>query len=168
MNNDNCKNKNRISKVFDKVKNLFFDWFPEILIGLIVIILTAFIAYGFSEQRKQNEWYKSLTVDEKAEYDAQQAAKKENNILRYEVISVSKYIKNTTNRFGGIVDTEVCYTFQYLDNGVLKNVTDFTHHEHGLSKVIIGDTDMYIIDNNSLDQYRYLQLSEETLKKLTG
>lgn len=125
-----------------------------VLIGLIVCIVMA-----VQEQQEYNNWYSSLSPEE-------QQAEKEKHIQRYEVINADKYIQTKTNGFGGVTGSEVCYTFQYIDNGKLKTVDGFRDLEYGLTRVIIGDKNMYIIDDSGVDTYRYLQLTKETLSKM--
>ena len=107
-----------------------------------------------------------MTAEEKAEYDAEQEAIRQSNIHRYEVVGVSQYVRNQTNNFGGIIDTDICYAFQYLDGNNLKTVENFEHLEYGLTKIIVGDSNMYIVDTNGIDDYRYLQLTKETLQNI--
>mgnify|MGYP006874687776 CR=1 FL=1 len=85
----------------------------------------------------------------------------ESRIRRYEVVGVHKYLKTTTNNFGGVIRTDVCYTFTYLAGGVLYSVEGFDHN-----RIIIGNTDMYIINNNNGTQT--LQLTKETLANMKG
>ena len=86
------------------------------------------------------------------------------NPKEYEVVSVMKYTETRTNNFGGVIGTDICYAFEYIDNdGVLKSVKNFQHFEYGNTKVCIGDEDKYIIKNN----IRYLYLTKETLKSIT-
>ena len=133
---------------------------------IMFVIISTLIGFAINESVKHQKWLDSLSPEELAAYEAEQEAERQNNIHRYEIISVSQYVKNVTNGFGGVVRTEVCYTFCYLDNGVLKQVDDFSHLEYGLTKLVIGDKDMYIIDTNGADDYKYLQLTEETLKNI--
>ena len=91
----------------------------------------------------------------------------ESRIQRYEVVSVHKYTKNTTNNFGGIIRTEVCYSFTYVSGDKLCSVDDFKHLEYGLTKVTIGDSDLYIINNNG-ETTSTLQLTKETLANIKG
>lgn len=140
---------------------------------ILVFVLIAFIGLitwmcvsSIQQEKEFNNWYASLSAEEKAEYNAEQARKREANIYRYEVVGVSKYVKTETNHFGAVTDTDICYEFQYISGNSLKHVSDFEHLEYGLTKVIIGDKDMYIVDKNSIDTYRYLQLTKETLASL--
>ena len=133
---------------------------------IMFVIISTLIGFAINESVKHQKWLDSLSPEELAAYEAEQEAERQNNIHRYEIISVSQYVKNVTNGFGGVVRTEVCYTFCYLDNGVLKQVDDFSHLEYGLTKLVIGNKDMYIIDTNGADDYKYLQLTEETLKNI--
>ena len=84
----------------------------------------------------------------------------------YEVVGVAKYARVKTNAMGGVLNTDICYAFEYIDgNGNLKSVDDFEHLEYGLTKVVVGDTDAYIINTNGEDT-RTLQLTKETLKNI--
>lgn len=85
------------------------------------------------------------------------------NISEYQVVSVCKYLKTTTNNFGGILRQDIYYNFQYIDsNGQLKT-GDIQHLEYGLTKVCLGDKDVYVVDTNSLNTYKYLYLTKNTL-----
>ena len=68
---------------------------------------------------------------------------------------------------GGVTGSDICYTFEYIDSeGEVHSIDGFENLESGTTKVIVGDTNMYIIDNNEKDTYRYLQLTEETIRKI--
>ena len=146
-------------------KFLSKNW-EKITIAIILVLCITLIVGCAIQSTKQQQYLDNLTPEERAVYEAEQEAKRESNIYRYELISVAQYVKNITNGFGGVQRTEVCYTFCYLDNGVLKQVDDFSHLEYGLTKVIIGDSDMYIVDTNGVDDYKYLQLTKETLQNI--
>jgi len=90
----------------------------------------------------------------------------EEQIDTYEVVSVYKYVKNKTNSFGGITGTHICYNFSYISGDKLCHVEDFIHYDDGFTKVTIGDSDCYIV--NKYTNERYLQLTKETLKSLSG
>lgn len=95
------------------------------------------------------------------------AAYRESLVHEYEVCSVMQYIKVNTNNFGGITSRDLCYAFTYIDGGgVLQTEYNFEHLEYGLTKVCIGDTDKYVVDNYG-ETTRYLYLTKETLKSLT-
>lgn len=133
------------------------------LVGLIVFMT----CYAFQKDKEFNEWYASLTPEQQQEYQLEQERKYQENVHRYEVVGVSKYVRNQTNQFGAITDTDICYAFEYKDgSGKLHSIQNFEHLDYGLTKVIIGDTNMYIVDTNSIDTYQYLQLTEETLSEL--
>ena len=141
-------------------------WFETLLITLLVSLFIGFCAWAIVSDIQHDKWYNSLTAEEKAEYDAEQEAIRQSNIHRYEVVGVSQYVRNQTNNFGGIIDTDICYAFQYLDGNNLKTVENFEHLEYGLTKIIVGDSNMYIVDTNGIDDYRYLQLTKETLQNI--
>ncbi|MBE5812146.1 MAG: hypothetical protein E7314_00635 [Clostridiales bacterium] len=90
----------------------------------------------------------------------------EEQIVTYEVVSVYKYVRNETNIWGGVTDTDICYNFSYISNGNLYHIEDFIHYDYGLTKVIVGTSDCYIV--NKYTDERYLQLTKETLRSLTG
>lgn len=84
----------------------------------------------------------------------------------YEVVSVSRYIKTYTNRFGGVNRQEPVYCFAYIDkDNVLHEIDNFKHTEYGLTKVTIGDENKYIIQDG-IDTYRTLILTEKTLSNI--
>lgn len=145
------------------------DWGDVFFYALITVtaaFLIWFIGFIIHEAVEQEQWYNSLSVEEKAEVDRERAAAYQANIHTYEVVGVAKYVRTKTNTMGGVLDTDICYAFEYIDgNGNLKSVADFEHLEYGLTKVVIGDTDAYIINTNGEDT-RTLQLTKETLKTI--
>lgn len=90
----------------------------------------------------------------------------EEQIVAYEVVSVYKYARNKTNIWGEIIDADICYNFSYISDDKLCHVEDFIHRDNGKTKVTIGDSDCYIV--NKYTDEKYLQLTKETLKSLTG
>lgn len=134
------------------------------MISIFVVALllpVGYIVYATIDEMRHIEWYESLTPEERERYDTQRQREYENRISRYEVVSVHKYLKTTTNNFGGVIRTEVCYTFTFLAGGVLYSVEGFDHN-----RIIIGDADMYIINHNNGTQT--LQLTKETLANMKG
>lgn len=77
-------------------------------------------------------------------------------VEEYEILSVSKYLQNETNGFGGIINTEIYYSFSYIDSD--GKVID----EFGFPTwlVEVGDSDKYVKSEN------ILYLTEETLKSI--
>lgn len=132
----------------------------------ISILLIAIIGFSgvIGSCVKYNKWYESLTPAEKEAYEIQKQQEYESRIQRYEVVSVHKYTKDITNNFGGVIRTEVCYSFTYISEDKLYSVDDFQHFDYGLTKVIIGDNDLYIINNN--ETTRTLQLTKETFANI--
>jgi hypothetical protein len=111
------------------------------------------------EEREYNEWYNSLTPEE-------QESVYNDKIHTYEVLSVNQYVRTETNRYGGVMDTDICYTFTYLDSdGTLKSVQDFENIGSNSMQVTVGDKDVYIVNENS-DGGKTLQLTKETLSKI--
>jgi hypothetical protein len=136
------------------------------IIAILVLILIGLFGLLIYEATEYERWYESLSPEEKLAVDQEREAEYQANIYTYEVVGVSKYVRVETNSRGGIMDTDICYTFQYIDaNGELKHVDDFEHLEYGLTKVVIGDTDAYIVNTNGED-IRTLQLTKETLKNI--
>ena len=148
----------------------------KIIIGVlcaVVIGVMGFVTYAIYETDKSNKeyeiYYASLSEEEKKAVDAENAAKEEAKKTRYEVVSVFKYAKNQTNNFGGVIKTEIAYSFDYIDkDGNLRTEKDFINREGSLSQIIIGDCNQYIIEDKGLDTYRYLQLTKETLQKMNA
>ncbi len=100
-----------------------------------------------------------MTEEEFAEYRV-------SCLTEYEVCSVKQYVFTKTNNFGGVVDTELCYAFTYIDeNGNLKTVDRFQHFEYGLTKVCVGNSNKYVIDNYG-EAIRYLYLTKDTISSL--
>lgn len=101
-----------------------------------------------------------MTEEEFAEYRA-------SFLTEYEVCSVRQYVFTMTNNFGGVVDVELCYAFTYIDeNGNLKTIDRFQHFEYGLTKVCLGDSNKYVIDNYG-ETRRYLYLTKDAISSLT-
>ena len=132
------------------------------IIGLIVISLITVAVVGAVQHQN---WIDSLTPEKLAQYEAEKEAERQANIYTYDVVSVSKYVKPVTNGFGGVIRTEICYEFNYMDGSSLKHMNDFQHLEYGLTKVTIGDSNKYIIDTNGED-IKYLQLTKETFENM--
>jgi hypothetical protein len=136
------------------------------IIAVLVLVLIGLFGFMIYESTEYERWYNSLSAEEKAEVDRQRDAEYQSNIHTYEVIGVSKYVRVETNSRGGVMDTDICYTFEYIDgNGDLKHVEGFEHLEYGLTKVVLGETDAYIVNTNGEDT-RTLQLTKETLKNI--
>lgn len=138
-----------------------------IIAGLVLIsLIAALIGVAVYEENKYNTWYNSLSEEEKLQVQREKEAEYNSRISRYKVLSVSQYVRTDTNNFGGIVDTEICYTFTYLDsNGNVKQVDNFQHLEYGLTKITVGDTNQYIVNANG-ETTRTLQLTKETLANI--
>ncbi len=103
----------------------------------------------------------NMTEEEFQEY-------RQSCIHKYPLCSVTQYIKTVTNRFGGVIDTDLCYAFTYLDGGNnLRTVDDFQHFDYGLTKVITGEENMYMEDTYG-ETVRYLVLTPETLKSISN
>lgn len=136
-----------------------------IIIGVIVIGGISFlIGFAIHKDNQFNAWYDSLTPEEQMAYQQEQAEKRESMRDRYEVTSVSQYIGTTTNQFGGVTDTYTAYTFTYLRGNKLNHVESFRHYEYGLTKVVIGDKNEYVIDH--YNDIQYLVLTKETLANI--
>lgn len=88
-------------------------------------------------------------------------------VQEYPVVSVDKYLAARTNNFGAVLGHDLKYCFTYIgSDSQLHTVSDFEHTEYGLWKVCLGEENKYIIKESGLDTYRYLVLTEETMKKL--
>ena len=154
-----------IKKFINYCKNNRLETFFITILIVLILILVSLFSYGIYNSVKYQKWYNSLSVEEKAIEDKRKEKEYNDNIYKYEIVSVSKYIKNETNNFGGITDTETCYSFTYLDNkGKTHHIDDFYHTDYGLWKVTVGDKNLYIVNNNG-EITRTLQLTEETYKK---
>lgn len=106
--------------------------------------------------------YEPMTDEEWAAYEA-------SKWHEYPVVSVYQYMKITkTNYFGAVLDQELRYCFTYIgDDGQLHQFDDFEHTEYGLWKICIGDENKYVV-KDGVDTYRWLYLTEETLKNMTS
>lgn len=86
----------------------------------------------------------------------------------YEVLNVGNYMEVSTNGLGAVIDQYPAYYFTYIDeNGVLHDET-IHHTEQGLWKVRIGEEDKYVEKENRGGTYRYLYLTEETLRNMSN
>lgn len=141
------------------------DRFTLLIILSVVLVICSAIAWGVYATNQYDKWYDSLSDEERAAYELQRQQEYESRIERYEVLSVHKYVRVETNNFGGIIDTDICYSFTYLCGGSLKEENGFEHLEHGLTKVTIGDSNMYIVNKNG-ETTRTLQLTKETIANL--
>ena len=84
--------------------------------------------------------------------------------LEYEVLNVGQYMETHTNGYGAVLEQELAYYFTYIDeNGNLCDDT-ISHSKYGLCKVCIGEENKYVIEKKGVDKYRYLYLTEETLR----
>lgn len=138
-----------------------------ILFSVIAIVLVGTITWIVVEAIQYENWYDSLTPSEKAEVDLQRQQAYESRIHRYEIVSIHKYTKDVTNNFGGVIKTKVCYSFTYLDGDKLCSKDNFQHLEYGLTKVTIGNENLYIVNDNGETTYT-LQLTKETLANIKG
>ena len=85
----------------------------------------------------------------------------------YEVLSVIPYIEVDTNGYGAVLSQNLGYAFTYIDeNGVLHNDTIY-HTEYGIWKVCIGEENKYVEKKVRANLYRYLYLTEETLRGMS-
>lgn len=90
------------------------------------------------------------------------------NTQEYEVLSVYKYSRQITNNLGGVVRTDVCFSFDYIDeDGNVVTVDGFQNLEHGLTKVHLGNRNKYIVYEKGIDTYRDLYLTKDTFRELT-
>lgn len=84
----------------------------------------------------------------------------------YKVVSVSRYVKTQTDKFGRISKQELAYYFAYIDeDNTLHEMDNFTHKEYGLTKVAIGNENKYIIQED-MDTHMTLVLTEDTLNNM--
>ena len=157
-----------------KIKNFMKKYSAEVFLVFLFVVLISAVSVlcvsAYNHEKEQEEYFNSLTPQQQQEYlvekEAEEQARREANITEYEVVSVFRYIENRTNQFGGITDTNICYAFEYVDaSGKLHSVNGFENLEHGLTKVVIGDKNMYIVDKNG-EEHQHLQLTKETLKEM--
>lgn len=84
----------------------------------------------------------------------------------YKVVSVSRYVKTQTDKFGRISKQELAYCFTYIDeDNTLHEMDNFKHREYGLTKVAIGDENKYIVQKD-MDTHMTLVLTEDTLNNM--
>ena len=133
------------------------------IIAIIVVVAflggLGWIVYDeIQENQAFDAWFASLTPTKQAEY-------LETQKVRHDIVSVNQYIVTETNRFGGIRDTYVAYTFSYVDEkGNLHQIDNFVHYDSGYTQIQIGDRDQYVIDE--YEGKKYLILTEETLARI--
>ena len=85
-------------------------------------------------------------------------------VNEYEVVSVYQYTDTVTNKFGGVIRTDVKYCFTYIgSDGQLHEFDGFTHTEYGMWKLHVGKENKYV----EKDGERHLYLTKETFKNLS-
>ena len=131
------------------------------IIGIVAI--SVLIGYGISEginQQKYDQWYNGLSVEEKAIEDARRQEEYNKKVIRFEVLNLSQYVHNVTNGFGGIVRTEIKYTFSYInENGQLVHMDSWDP-----ANVKIGTKTNLIYDKNNGSTT--LVIDKETLNNI--
>lgn len=114
---------------------------------LSAILLCGIIGYGISEEvnkKEYNDWYNSLSAEEKANEDTKKQEEYNKKVTSFEVLNLSQYVQNITNGFGGIVRTEIKYTFSYInENGKLVHVDSWDP-----ANVEIGSETKLVQDKN--------------------
>jgi hypothetical protein len=148
-----------MKKKIRSLRNNLLDLLPVFILGIIIILVTINVGVAVHKKNKYMEWYNTLPEEK-------QIIEKEKFIQKYEILNVDKYILPVTSRYNTVIGSETCYNFQYMDGDTLKTVTDFKELRNGIQQIIVGDKNMYIVDNFNIDTYYYLQLTEETLKSL--
>ena len=141
-----------------------FTWQLSLLAVLLIFIISMCVFIGISI-KDYNDWYDGLTKDEKIQLEEKRQIEYESRICKYEVTSVHIYEKPICTNMGAVIDTDICYAFTYIDGSTLRCVEDFQHLEYGLTKIVLGDKDLYIVNNNG-QATRTLQLTKETLKNI--
>lgn len=142
------------------------DGFCKFLIAFVVILVVgvaAIFGFGIHLAIEEDKYVESLSPEELKEYKQQKEKERQSYIKKYDVVSVNKYTEVTGNIWD--TDTNICYSFSYIQGKTLKHVDDFEHCEYGLYKVTIGNKNQYIIDTYGETTY-YLQLTKETLANL--
>ena len=103
-----------------------------------------------------------MTEQEKAEYMQQ-------HTYEYKVVSVQRYLFPITNGWGGVLRYETRYSFSYVDGkGQLYEINDFYHTPYGLWKVCVGEENKYVVQDDGMDSYQWLYLTEETFNRLNN
>lgn len=98
--------------------------------------------------------------------DLEEEKPPEPKTYEYKVVSVSRYVKTQTDKFGRISKQELAYCFTYIDeDNTLHEMDNFKHREYGLTKVAIGDENKYIIQED-MDTHMTLVLTEDTLNNM--
>lgn len=92
--------------------------------------------------------------------------KREKNIVSYDIVSIERYIHETTNQFGGNKKQKIVYYFLYKDSeGNLQEWKDY--EENNYNSIEIGKEDKISFNPNDIyDGNTILYLTEKTLKKL--
>lgn len=120
-------------------------------ICILLILVTPIILMGIAVGIGVHD-YNSLTTEQRQQVY-------ESRVERYEIASVCRYVRTTTNSLGGIINTEIRYSFAYIKDGK-------TYWEDiGFNDVVVGKRDLYVINNNSHGE-RTLYLTQETLNNI--
>ena len=121
------------------------------ILSLVVFAILTVLGFGLligmhiAKERQYDDWYNSLSVEERERVDAEKEAEYDANVFEYEVLNLSQYVQNKTNGFGGIVDTKVMYTFSYInEDGQLTHIDAWNP-----STVEIGNETKLIHDKNT-------------------
>lgn len=120
------------------------------LVKIIPIIIIVSLLCSCSKMKMTEEEYKTMRAS---------------LVHEYEICSVYQYILPQTDRFGRVTGGSLCYAFTYIDsNGALQTVSQLENFEYGMTKVCVGESDKYVIDEYT--DIKYLYLSKDTLNSI--
>jgi hypothetical protein len=143
-----------MAKIMKKKEKRTIDLGEPYMWFMVLVLVLIFGVLFFCAHLESQAYKKAASVPYEERYNF------------YEIVSVDKYIREETNVFGAVLDTEVCYNFSYVAGNNVYHVDKFIHYNYGNTKVIIGDSDCYMVSRYTDE--RYLQLTKETFNSLSG
>lgn len=165
------KNTNKSSNnksTFDK-KNKSIEFVINLFSCGFVVVLLLIISLMFSNNICYNIWFDKLSIEERHEYLSGETSKLIGGAIEnFEITSINKTKTTVKLRGRGAGTMEVpAYTFVYEDRyGKEYTEKDLWVNDETSSQIILGDKDLYIIDENKICAFKYLQLTEETMRNL--
>lgn len=171
IDNSNTSNKKKTNKEKNTDENFkHLISFKEIFSGIVALgIIFAFLTV-FMWNVGYNIWFDKLSVEERQEYLSGDDSKLFTGVIEtFEVKSISKTTLNVKEKRGkGYVTMKVAgYIIEYEDKyGKKYKIDDFYINDAKSSQIFVGNEDLLTIDKNKLCTFRYLQLTEKTLREL--
>lgn len=152
----------------DKLKDASFK--KDLFICVPVIVFTIIISIMIFHNINYNLWFDMLSIEERQEYLTGETSKLiSGTIKNYKIVSINHTKITVEKRMGkSVQQIEVpAFTFVYEDNyGKLYTEKGLWISDETCSQIVIGSEDLYIVDENKICTFKYLQLSKETMKNL--